>query len=295
MVVISLANCPPFLRGDLTKWLEEIDTGVYAGNVNARIRDKLWERVTKEIGKGRAVMVFTARNEQHMDFRVCNSDWEPIDFDGLKLMLRPSAEYRERREYKQRWRSSASGVRIGKKAAHRINSFPHSYVVVDVETTGLSVFADSLIEVGAIKIESDIVIEKYSALVFQKTPLPENIINLTGITNEVLQKNGVDEKTAISGLIDFSSDAVIVCHNARFDYGFIRAACKHNDLALFSNNSIDTADIARKSALDVENYKLSTLASYFLIQTKTQHRSIDDCITTKQLYDKLIEKIEKKV
>lgn len=84
MVVVVLEKCPLSLRGDLSKWLQEISPGVYAGHVSARVRDKLWERVCEEAKSGRATMVFSARNEQHMDFRVHNTLWEPIDFDGFE-------------------------------------------------------------------------------------------------------------------------------------------------------------------------------------------------------------------
>jgi len=90
MIVLTLSDCPVSLRGDLSKWLIEINSGVFVGRVSARVRDKLWERVRETIKGGRATLVYPARNEQHMDFRVHNSEWEPIDFDGIKLMLRPS-------------------------------------------------------------------------------------------------------------------------------------------------------------------------------------------------------------
>lgn len=90
MVVISLTECPASLRGDLTKWLLEINPGVYVGRVSARVRDNLWKRVRDAIKSGKATMVYTARNEQHLDFRIHNAEWEPIDFDGIKLLLRPS-------------------------------------------------------------------------------------------------------------------------------------------------------------------------------------------------------------
>lgn len=94
MVVLCLTNCPPALRGDLTRWLMEIDTGVYAGNVSARVREELWNRVTENIKDGRATMVYSARTEQKMEFRVHNSEWIPVDFDGMKLMLRPNKPFK---------------------------------------------------------------------------------------------------------------------------------------------------------------------------------------------------------
>jgi len=90
MIVLSLNDCPTSLRGDLTKWLIEISTGVFVGNVSARVRDKLWERVRSSIKQGKATLVYSMHNEQRLDFRIHNSEWEPIDFDGIKLMLRPS-------------------------------------------------------------------------------------------------------------------------------------------------------------------------------------------------------------
>ncbi|MCL2036032.1 MAG: type I-E CRISPR-associated endoribonuclease Cas2e [Oscillospiraceae bacterium] len=90
MIVLHLESCPMPLRGDLTKWLWEVATGIYVGKVSTRVRDKLWERVKETRKGGRAVMVFGTNNEQGFDFRVCGEVWEPIDFDGLKLMMKPS-------------------------------------------------------------------------------------------------------------------------------------------------------------------------------------------------------------
>lgn len=89
MIVVSMTNCPPKLRGDLSKWLLEINTGVYVGHVNARVRDALWKRICENIHEGQATLVFTTNNEQHMDFYVHNTSWGPVDLDGIKLMKHP--------------------------------------------------------------------------------------------------------------------------------------------------------------------------------------------------------------
>ena len=90
MIVIVLSACPVSLRGDLTKWLLEINPGVFVGRVSARIREKLWARVLESGGTGRATMVFPADNEQRLEFRVNSADWEPVDFEGVKLIYRPA-------------------------------------------------------------------------------------------------------------------------------------------------------------------------------------------------------------
>lgn len=89
MTVLVLTAVPPSLRGVLTRWLFEIAPGVFVGHVSVRVRDLLWERVVDGVGRGRAILVHSARNEQRLAFRVHGHDWTPVDFDGLELMLRP--------------------------------------------------------------------------------------------------------------------------------------------------------------------------------------------------------------
>ena len=89
MIVIMLSDCPPKVRGDLSKWLCEINTGVFVGNVSSRVREEVWQRICENIKSGQATMVFSAPGEQKMDFRVHNTTWEPVELDGIKLMRRP--------------------------------------------------------------------------------------------------------------------------------------------------------------------------------------------------------------
>lgn len=89
MMVLVITACPAGLRGDLTKWVLEIAPGVFVGNPGGRIRDLLWERTTQLCRDGRALLVFSTNNEQHMEFRTHNHDWIPTDFDGITLMMRP--------------------------------------------------------------------------------------------------------------------------------------------------------------------------------------------------------------
>ena len=112
MIVLTMTNCPPKLRGDLSKWLLEINTGVYVGNVNARVRELIWKRVCENIKNGQATLVFPANNEQHMDFYVHNTNWQPIDLDGIKLMKHPKNIY-EQGELLKSGFSNAAKRRMG--------------------------------------------------------------------------------------------------------------------------------------------------------------------------------------
>ncbi|MDR0960730.1 MAG: type I-E CRISPR-associated endoribonuclease Cas2e [Propionibacteriaceae bacterium] len=92
MVVVVLSVTPERLRGVLTRWLLEIATGVYVGHLSARVRQHLWARIQDDVGRGRAIMVWTTRNEQRLAFQVHNHAWIPVDYDGFTLMRRPSAK-----------------------------------------------------------------------------------------------------------------------------------------------------------------------------------------------------------
>ncbi|AEX71043.1 type I-E CRISPR-associated endoribonuclease Cas2e [Corynebacterium diphtheriae bv. mitis] len=89
MIVLVVSAVPAGLRGDLTKWLMEISPGVFVGNPSARIRDLLWERTTELSKDGRALLIYSSNNEQGMEYRTHRHEWEPTDFDGLTLMMRP--------------------------------------------------------------------------------------------------------------------------------------------------------------------------------------------------------------
>ena len=89
MTVVVLVAVPAGLRGHLTRWLLEISPGVFVGQVTARVRDHLWTRIIKYTGEtGRAVMDNAADTEQGLAFRSVGGPWKPVEWDGLKLVLR---------------------------------------------------------------------------------------------------------------------------------------------------------------------------------------------------------------
>jgi len=292
MIVITLTDCPPALRGDLTRWLQEINTGVYVGQVSARVREELWKRITENAKSGRATMVFSAQKEQRLDFRVHNTLWEPINFDGLKLMLRPSPSRIKTLAEKRNGYSNAAKMRMAKKMAKKKNNAAEhdsvTYVVVDVETTGLSVSEHEIIEIGAIKIVNNEVADQYGSLVKVRNKIPKTIESLTGISDHMLHKEGRELEEVMKGFLAFVGDTKIVTFNGEFDYKFLLSACKKLNLPLFSNKCIDAMKIARRTVEDVKNYKLETLLDYFGIEMISRHRSMGDCLMTHLLYQKLI-------
>ncbi|GGH51543.1 type I-E CRISPR-associated endoribonuclease Cas2e [Microbacterium album] len=94
-MVLVLSACPPGLRGYLTRWFLEVSAGVFVGTVSKRVRERAWERTVQEVRTGRAILVFSARNEQKLSFLVHGHHWEPVDIEGVTLMLRPNREGRQ--------------------------------------------------------------------------------------------------------------------------------------------------------------------------------------------------------
>jgi CRISPR-associated protein Cas2 len=91
LTVIVLTAVPPGLRGHLTRWLIEISPGVFVGHISSRVRELTWQRIINHLDNGRALMVHTAPNEQRLAFKFHGHDWEPLNYEGISLMLRRTA------------------------------------------------------------------------------------------------------------------------------------------------------------------------------------------------------------
>ncbi|WP_283133416.1 type I-E CRISPR-associated endoribonuclease Cas2e [Rhizohabitans arisaemae] len=94
MTVIVLIAAPEGLRGHLTRWMVEVDAGVFVGKPSKRVRDRIWELLATRIGDGQAVLVESAANEQGWAVRTAGRNrWYPVDFDGLILSARRRKEH----------------------------------------------------------------------------------------------------------------------------------------------------------------------------------------------------------
>ena len=86
LTVITIKSVKPSLKGDLSKWMQEISTGVYVGNFNSKIREKLWERIKANIVNGEATLSYYCNNEIGYNFEIYNSPKEIIDYEGIPLV-----------------------------------------------------------------------------------------------------------------------------------------------------------------------------------------------------------------
>lgn len=161
-----------------------------------------------------------------------------------------------------------------------------SIVIVDLETSGLDINRDYIIEVGAVKIENGKIRDKFSSLVNspQMESLPEEVEKLTGITFEQL-KTAPTIGDVLQKFYDFAKGSILVAHNLPFDFAFLRNWgfwCRVN-FDEFEKDATDTVALAKQVLGDkVKNYNLATLADYFNTEFN-HHRALDDAEATAKI------------
>ena len=279
-----MTDCPPKLRGDLSKWLCELDSGVYVGHVSSRVRDALWERICQNLKTGRAAMVFSTNNEQKMDFRVCNTNWTPVDLDGICLMRRPLPQASE----------LGSGLKPGfsKAAKYQMGQYKRrketgTYVVIDLETTGLHSATDRILEFGAIRVDPGGEEKTFQCLAQGNQPIPQQIVTLTGITDQLLEQQGIAMPEALEQFMNFIGRERLVGYHISFDMEFLRAECRRQGRSSPVNRCIDLLDLARRKVDGVLDFKLTTVAEHFSLKRGIAHRALPDCYLALELYRKL--------
>lgn len=157
-----------------------------------------------------------------------------------------------------------------------------SYVCVDIETTGVSPQWHRIIEIGALKVKDGEVVDTFSELIDPRDRLPKAITELTGITKEMLiGKPGIDE--VLPKFIEFVGDEVLLGHNVRFDYSFLKQNATKLGLE-FQKTGMDTLRIARAKCASLESRSLDFLCKHFNIVDENHHRAFNDAKVTHELY-----------
>lgn len=167
-----------------------------------------------------------------------------------------------------------------------LDNLVDDYVLVDIETTGLSPQRDDIIEIGAIKVKNNEIVDTYTSLINIKRNVPSYITKLTGITTEMIFTEGKASKEVLQSFMDFAGDNIIVGHNVNFDINFLYDKCEKYLNTYLSNDFIDTMKIAKR-LVDTPNYKLGTLAEYFEVDYNGAHRGLKDVEITYEVYNKL--------
>ena len=164
-----------------------------------------------------------------------------------------------------------------------LNQLPDSYVVVDVETTGLSFELCDIIEIGAARVIRGQVTETFETLVRISEELPSFIVDLTGITDEMLL-GAPDEAAAIGLFSEFVGDSVLMAHNANFDMTFLYLAYERHLGKSLTNDFVDTLKVARRAFPDMEHRRSEDLRSALCVTNEQPHRALSDALAEHECY-----------
>jgi DNA polymerase-3 subunit epsilon len=166
------------------------------------------------------------------------------------------------------------------------------YVIVDVETTGWSPEDARITEIGAVRMRAGQVLGEFSTLVDPAMPVPPDIETLTGISSQMVAAAPRPEEV-LPAWLRFAQGGVLTAHNARFDLGFLTAACGSCGLPWPDFAVLDTVALARQVLVrgEVPDCKLGTLAAYFETPAAPSHRALADARATAAVLDVLITRL----
>ncbi|MBN2404433.1 MAG: hypothetical protein JXE06_02500 [Coriobacteriia bacterium] len=161
------------------------------------------------------------------------------------------------------------------------------FVTVDIETTGCRPGTNSIIEIGAARIRSGVVVSKFGELVRPEEPIPTAIVHLTGIDQAMVED--ADNVIAVMRRFrEFAADSVLVAHNHRFDLGFLDYEAERGWGLPFPRPVLDTLVLARRLHPEFERYNLRELARAYQVETIPDHRAPTDAMATAEIWCKMI-------
>jgi DNA polymerase III epsilon subunit family exonuclease len=162
-----------------------------------------------------------------------------------------------------------------------------AYTAVDIETTGLSPAEDLITELAAVRVRGGRIVAFWSALVRPGRPIPPEVVEMTGITDEMVSVAGEVEE-AVTSFVGFVDHDPVIAHNVQFDLAFLDAALERLGRPPVGNMAVDTAELSRDVLDDaVPDHRLGTLARYFGIAADAPHRALGDAILTAAAYERL--------
>ncbi len=150
-------------------------------------------------------------------------------------------------------------------------------VCFDIETTGLDRRKERITEIGAVVLKNGEIIDKYNAFLNPGKPIPRQIVELTGITDDMVA-DAPGQEEGLSLFLDWVGDRPLAAHNAEFDMGFISEGCRRMGRP-FHNSSLDTLILCQNLLPKLGKYKLDVVAEYLDLPAFNHHRASDDAAT----------------
>ena len=171
-------------------------------------------------------------------------------------------------------------------------SIDTTYCVLDIETTGFSFRTEKITEVGIMKVKNGEVIDEFSCFVNPEKPIPQRVVEVTNITDDMVKDAETIDKV-MPKILEFVGDSVLVAHNADFDIGFLKYNANELGLSL-DNTYLDTLRLAKDLFPDYKKYKLGKIAENLGIKVEVAHRALDDVDTTVKVLNVMLNMLKEK-
>ena len=160
------------------------------------------------------------------------------------------------------------------------------YIAIDLETTGIRLSKDKIIEVGLLKVKDSHIIDTFSCVINPDMQVDNKILELTKISENELE-NAKRIHEVINHIVDFCEDYVLLGHNTIFDYSFVKKEANRAGLE-FEKRGIDTYKLCKKVLPENVRKNLTDACNYFGIERKNSHRAFSDAYYTHVLFQEII-------
>lgn len=160
------------------------------------------------------------------------------------------------------------------------------YIAIDLETTGIRLSKDKIIEVGLLKVKDSHIIDTFSCVINPDMQVDDKILELTKISKKELE-NAKRIHEVINHIVDFCEEYVLLGHNTIFDYSFIKKEANRAGLE-FEKRGIDTYKLCKKVLPENVRKNLTDACNYFGIERKNSHRAFSDAYYTHVLFQEII-------
>lgn len=168
-----------------------------------------------------------------------------------------------------------------------------TFVIFDIETTGLYPRMHDIIELGAVKVQQGMIIDTFAEMIRPvKTKITDFVTSLNHITNDMVE-DGEDIRSALKSFKEFTEGCVLVAHNARFDTDFIYEKMKEYGIEFNVMPCIDTLQLARVLyAEQIKSFALGNLGKFLKVEVETQHRAVHDSRTLNNIFQRMLGDLE---
>jgi len=160
------------------------------------------------------------------------------------------------------------------------------YAIIDIETTGLSPAKEKITEIAVVLHDGEKITKEFSTLINPEKKIPYRITQMTGISNQMVRNEPKFYEVA-KQIVEMTEDRIVVGHNVRFDYGFLRNEFKSLGYD-FQRNTLDTVKLSRKLIPGKRSYSLGKLCKELGIDNQARHRALGDALATTELFELLL-------